>query len=419
MKKKLAQIFIILISVIGISMTGCNKSGNNPTQANINGSIQGKVTSSVDGSAISGATIQTNPATSIVLSDASGNFSITGIPSGAYNVETYKIGFLNNSINVTISSGKTSTVTIPLSEPVTTPTAVTLSSPGNDSTNVTMPPTLTWNPSSGASSYTLQVSISSTFDSLVYNRSGLTGTSYQINGLNLSSTYYWRVNATNNFGTTDWSSPVWSFTTSDIYGSPCPGTPAVTYAGTVYNTVQIGSQCWLRENLNVGSMIVNISSQSNNNNNNIIEKYCYNNNPANCDNYGGLYQWDEAMEYSTAEKTQGICPNGWHIPSLAEISTLRSAIHNNGNALKDVTQGSGIGTGTNSSGFSALLAGYGNTKSSTSSGFSSLGDNTSFWGSTQYDATTALGLYLTSYDGSIALGYYGKSSAFSVRCIKN
>jgi uncharacterized protein (TIGR02145 family) len=33
-----------------------------------------------------------------------------------------------------------------------------------------------------------------------------------------------------------------------------------------------------------------------------------------CDIYGGLYQWDEMMQYVTAEKTKGICPTGWHLP---------------------------------------------------------------------------------------------------------
>ena len=40
-----------------------------------------------------------------------------------------------------------------------------------------------------------------------------------------------------------------------IEGIPCPGTPTVTYEGQTYNTVQIGNQCWFKENLNVGTMI--------------------------------------------------------------------------------------------------------------------------------------------------------------------
>ncbi|MHB8337394.1 MAG: FISUMP domain-containing protein [Ignavibacteriaceae bacterium] len=411
MKNRVWQIFIILIPVITIMIIGCSKNGSNPTQTNMSGNMQGKVTSQTDGSAISGASIQTNPVTSVVYSDQSGNFSINGIAQGVYIVTALKTGFQNHSLNVSITSGKTTTVNFQLAEPDTIPAGVILLSPGNDSSNVPIPPTLSWIPSSGASSYSLQVSIHSSFDTLIVNGSGLTKTSYPIGGLSLSTTYYWRVSATNQYGTSNWSAPSWSFTTSNIYGIPCPGIPTVTYEGKVYNTVQIGSQCWLRENLDVGSMIYNLSNQTNNNQ---IEKYCYNNNPANCDTYGGLYQWDEAMQYVNTEKAQGICPSGWHLPTLSEISTLRASIHNDGNSLKDVSQGSGIGTGTNTSGFSALLAGSGS-----SSGFSSIGDNTSFWGSTQYDISTALALYLTSYDGSIAFSYFSKTSAFSVRCVKN
>ncbi|HSL89900.1 MAG TPA: hypothetical protein VK870_11395 [Ignavibacteriaceae bacterium] len=54
----------------------------------------------------------------------------------------------------------------------------------------------------------------------------------------------------------------------------CPGTPTVTYAGKTYNTVQIGNQCWLKENLDVGNMIIGSLNQFDNG---IIEKYCYNN----------------------------------------------------------------------------------------------------------------------------------------------
>ena len=92
--------------------------------------------------------------------------------------------------------------------------------------------------------------------------------------------------------------------------SSCPAT--VQYEGKTYNTVLIGNQCWLKENLDVGTRI-NLNQSPTNNG--IIEKYCYNDNPTNCDTYGGLYKWDEAMQYTTTEGAIGICPSGWHIPS--------------------------------------------------------------------------------------------------------
>ena len=93
-----------------------------------------------------------------------------------------------------------------------------------------------------------------------------------------------------------------------------------------YATIEIGTQCWINQGLNIGIRIDGSDSQTDNG---IIEKYCYDNNYDNCDtvlnpNYpdGGLYRWNEAMAYTTIEGTQGICPNGWHIPSDNEIKIL-------------------------------------------------------------------------------------------------
>jgi len=95
----------------------------------------------------------------------------------------------------------------------------------------------------------------------------------------------------------------------------CPGLPTVTYEGQVYNTVLIGSQCWLKENLNIGTRIDGINNMTNDN---TIEKYCYDDLESNCDIYGALYQWNELMEYSTIEGTQGICPDEWHVATDME-----------------------------------------------------------------------------------------------------
>lgn len=85
--------------------------------------------------------------------------------------------------------------------------------------------------------------------------------------------------------------------------------------------VQIGNQIWMNKNLNVGTMIPNTQAQSNND---IIEKYCYNNDPAMCEVYGGFYQWNEAMQYSNVPGTQGLCPNGFHVPTYEEWMELIS-----------------------------------------------------------------------------------------------
>lgn len=107
------------------------------------------------------------------------------------------------------------------------------------------------------------------------------------------------------------------------YGIPCPGTPTVDYGGQVYNTVQIFSQCWMKENLNVGAMILTMLDQTDNGE---IEKYCYDNNIDSCAKYGGLYQYDEMMQYSSVLGDQGICPPGWHPPTDEEWKVLEGAV---------------------------------------------------------------------------------------------
>ena len=194
---------------------------------------------------------------------------------------------------------------------------------------------------------------------------------------------------------------------------PCLEIPTVDYGGKTYNTVQIGSQCWLKENLDVGTRINGSGDQTNNG---TIEKYCYNDAPANCTTYGGLYQWDEAMQYDTTPGTKGICPSGWQIPTYAELLTLSTAVSNNGNALKTVGQGTGKGSGTNTSGFSALLSGY------RYSPYAQLfiGGGAHFWSSTRDDFWLDIHtVYLVSDDSGIYQLYYAPRTALSVRCPKH
>jgi uncharacterized protein (TIGR02145 family) len=97
--------------------------------------------------------------------------------------------------------------------------------------------------------------------------------------------------------------------------------------GNTYGTTQVGDQCWMTENLKVGSMVLGGVEQTDNG---VVEKYCYGNDPLNCETDGGLYQWDEAMQYSTLEGSQGICPVGWHVPTDDEWLVLEQEFTNPG-----------------------------------------------------------------------------------------
>jgi len=308
-------------------------------------------------------------------------------------------------VNATNSYGTSDWSTVwPFTTLITIPLVPLLSAPSDLAGNVAISPILYWNVSNSATSYTLQVSAISDFTTCIYNQGGLVNTNQQISGLSNFTNYYWRVSATNSFETSGWSN-IWSFKT--ISGS-CPGTPTVSYQGRIYNTVQIGTQCWLKENLDIGIMI---QGNQNATNNGQIEKYCYNNDPNNCTIYGGLYQWNEAMQYVTIPGTQGICPSGWHIPTKVEFEILKTTASNNGNTLKEIGQG----TGTNTSGFSALFGGYLDVDGS----YGALGSHAFIWSSTEYDTFTGYPMNLNTGHSNIDLNGNSKNSGYSVRCLKD
>ena len=150
--------------------------------------------------------------------------------------------------------------------------------------------------------------------------------------------------------------------------------PAISYGeiiddrdGQVYKTVEIGSQTWMAENLNYDY------------NYRMANSYCY---ADSCSKYGRLYTWsatvDSAAVFSTAGKgcgchasrspsggiVRGVCPVGWHVPSLSEFQTLISYVGGYRVAGANLKSTSGwksnskyVGNGSDSYGFSALPAG--------------------------------------------------------------
>lgn len=195
------------------------------------------------------------------------------------------------------------------------------------------------------------------------------------------------------------------------------GGPHIDGGGAYYNTIVIGTQCWMKESLNVGTMI---SGSVNQTNNSIIEKYCFGDYAPSCTTlgYGGLYQWDEAMQYVTTPGARGICPSGWHIPTAEEFETLSAFINGNGNELKEIGVHSTSGNeGTNTSGFSALFGGFRSYDASWREG-----DNSFYsWVSLETDYNTSFADYRRlDYDNSDFHWIHNyKTFGLSVRCIKN
>jgi uncharacterized protein (TIGR02145 family) len=250
----------------------------------------------------------------------------------------------------------------------------------------------------------------------------------EITGLSGNSTYYVRAYATNGVGTSYGTEQ--AFTTATADGQPCPGVPIVWYSGKNYNTVKIGSQCWFRENLDVGVRIDSTVEQTEYEG---IEKYCYHDLDANCSTYGGLYQWGEMVGYLNgasntyswypvpAGYVQGICPVGWHIPSDDEWTTLVTYLGNAsiaGGKMKEdgYSHWSSPNTGaTNESGFTALPSG----QRELSGFYDGLTVDAYFWSSEETEPTTA-SMRILYYDtGSVTTNITNKGTSASVRCLKN
>ncbi|MFH1937504.1 MAG: FISUMP domain-containing protein [Bacteroidota bacterium] len=234
-----------------------------------------------------------------------------------------------------------------------------------------------------------------------------------LTGLNNGTTYFVTAYATNEKGT---------FNSIDIkqfiaQNPPC-GQMTVSYGGQTYNTVKIGTQCWFKENLNIGTRINGSQNQTNNS---TIEKYCYNDQESNCDTYGGLYQWDEMMQYVTTQGAKGICPDGWHIPTDAEWTTLTTYLGGEsvaGGKMKEAGYAHWASPNTganNSSGFTALPGG---TRYSSGS-FYNLTLSAYFWSSSQTDATYAWGRHLSYSNEYLGRYYYNKTYGFSCRCLQD
>jgi uncharacterized protein (TIGR02145 family) len=195
----------------------------------------------------------------------------------------------------------------------------------------------------------------------------------------------------------------------------------------VYNTLKIGTQCWMKQNMRVGTRINVAGNQSNNS---IIEKYCYADTASNCTTNhpnqpdGGLYQWNEAMQYSSTPGAQGICPAGWHIPTHDQFTTLERSVCTSGSCATDfpyditTTGYRGTTEGTNlkpngTSLFEGNLAG-----DSFGGSFYNRGAGGLFWSSLG-SGGSAWYRYLSSGGAQVYRNQVDQSFGLSVRCLKN
>lgn len=243
-----------------------------------------------------------------------------------------------------------------------------------------------------------------------------TNTTHTETGLACTSPYtryIWAYNACGESGAT-------TLNQSTIWECGCSITDSRD--SKTYGTVLIGTQCWMAQNLNIGTRINNGQGQGNNS---TIEKYCYGDNESNCNIYGGLYQWSEMMQYTFTPGVQGICPAGWHLPTDAEftiLTTYLGGVDVAGGKMKETgtTHWTTPNTGaTNESGFTLLPGGF----RGYTGGFSLLGDRGSLWSSTfneppNYDCSWNYDFYYNNDDADRQGGAM-LVNGFSVRCVKN
>ena len=253
-----------------------------------------------------------------------------------------------------------------------------------------------------------------------------------LTGLTAGTTYFVRAYATNSNGT--------KYGDEVNFSTPIPficGTSTVSdYEGHIYNTVQIGNQCWMKENMRAtkysdGTSITqaSVSQESS------TTRYYYN--PGQAENYGYLYNWPAAKgPSSVSANNQGICPTGWHVPSDGEWTQLTQYVGSQSNYLCSnnstyIAKALASTTGWNSSsttcavgntpasnnatGFGAVPAGTHYVSSFGNSGYSAY-----FWSSTESSSSDAYYRRLSYNIATVgSYNYEGKRYGCSVRCLRD
>lgn len=210
--------------------------------------------------------------------------------------------------------------------------------------------------------------------------------------------------------------------------------PCVDYDGNIYQTVQIGDQIWMAENLKVTHYINGDAIPTGYSNSEwttlVTGAYCvYNDNPANAETYGNLYNW------YTVTDTRNIAPDGWHVPTDEEIMELEMTLgmsesQANGISWRGTNEGSKLagrvdlwinGTLENdaefgTSGFNFLPGGF---RSSSSGDFSSLSDSGYLLSSTENTYSNPWSRRLSFDHAEVYRSSYIKPVGFSVRCVKD
>ena len=192
--------------------------------------------------------------------------------------------------------------------------------------------------------------------------------------------------------------------------------------GNSYNTVTIGNQGWITENLkttkyNDGTQVALVTGDSSWVNL-VTAGYCYykNDSATNANIYGALYNW-------YAVNTAKLCPTGWRVPADEDWTVLSSYLANNGyfdmqgTVLKDSTGWNNDGNGSNNFGFKGLPGGV--RFESGFGSFLSVGNTGYFWSFSEYDSGKAWMRTLSKNSSLFGKFKYEKGYGYSVRCMRD
>ncbi len=250
-------------------------------------------------------------------------------------------------------------------------------------------------------------------DSKSSNGTGIGAFTSSITGLTANTTYYVRAYATNSVGTAYGNQQ--TFTTTNT----AAGT-VTDFDGNVYNTITIGTQVWMKENLKVlhyrnGNPITNVTDNTAWFNLS-TEAYClYDNLAANGQDYGVLYNFFAVTD------TRNICPVGWHVPTDAEWTILTDYLGGltvAGDKLREVgtAHWTSPNTGaTNSSGFTGLPGGY----RYSSGTFGTIHDRGLWWTATQQNSVNAAYRYVGFDFASVVASSANLKAGYSLRLVKD
>ena len=272
---------------------------------------------------------------------------------------------------------------------------------------------ISWTSVSGATSYNIYWSTTSGVTKTTGTKITGATSPYTHTGRTNGTTYYYVVTAVNGYGESSES--------SQVSGTPqSTGTTVTDIDGNVYNTVTIGTQTWMKENMKVtkyrnGDVIGTTTSATISSETSPKYQWAYNGDENNVSTYGRLYTWYAATD------SRGLCPTGSHLPTDAEWTILTDYLGGEsvaGGKLKEAGTSHWSSPNTsadNSSGFTALPGGLRSNKGA----FLSIGSRGYWLSATEHNTSYAWTRDL-HYDNSYSFRWSNnKDYGDSVRCVRD